>query len=493
MKKALTILPLLLLAWWTQAAERITATITVTNTPGTTNSITINSTFRYWTNASTLGTIQTNLTGKNAATTNLYNQIAGYPYPGGIILRWADTNQIQLIGALSGALAGSIGGTWATLTLSTQSGPQTYTALWPMENMVGATNRTNQGSALVSGLSAYSTNAFATNSTAVSNHLQKGAGPRQYVLSEVQYQTLVAAAFAQLTNANLINSTNRGYIVTLTNGYWTNATLDSPKFTNAANYGNAFSSPGAGSGSEQFGTGSLSTTNFGTAIGNGAVAGWSSFAGGYLANASESNSVAIGAGADVSAMSAIAIGQNTSVTGYKASAFGQAAQSDFENSTAIGQGSITTKSNQVVLGASTHFVTLPGVTEIASATNATLRGTNIINGRLDLTSRANSGLANGNNAGVILGTNVYVRLSGPSASYTINGIAAEQDGSWHICEFVNPVNSLIIANNSGTDPTAANRINTGTGGDVTFTNNPVVLQFIYNATDARWKIANWFR
>lgn len=490
MNKVLNILLVLFAALCStaEAAERITATITVTNPPVTTNSITINATFRYWTNASSLGTIATNLTSINASATNLYNQIASYPYPGGIILRWAETNQIQLIGALGGALAGSIGGTWATLSLSTQSGPQTYTALWPLENMVGATNRTNQGSALVSGLSAYSTNAFATNSTALSNHLQKGAGPRQYVLSEVQYQTLVAAAFAQLTNANLINSTNSGYIVALTNGYWTNGTLQSPKFTNAANYGNAFSSPGGGTGSEQFGTGSTTTTNFGTAIGNGALAGWSSFAGGYLANASQSNSVAIGAGADVSAMSAIAVGQNTSVTGYKASAFGQAAQSDFENSTAIGQAAVTTKSNQVVLGASTHFVTLPGVTEIASATNATLRGTNVINGRIDFTSRANTALANGYNSGTVLGTNVYIKLSGPTAAHTNVGFAAAVEGTWHKVQVDNPGLSYTVLNESGLEATPANRILTGTGALVNSTNNPVQIEMIYDATAARWRL-----
>jgi hypothetical protein len=181
------------------------------------------------------------------------------------------------------------------------------------------------------------------------------------------------------------------------------------------------------------------------------------------------------------------------VSATNASAFGTGSTVTHNDSTAIGKTATSTTTNQIRLGTSSDTISAPGIYAAPVTTNATLRGTNIINGRVDFTSRANTALANGNNAGVVLGTNVYVRLSGNTASATINGIAAEFDGSWHIAEFSNPVNSLIIADNSGTDPTAANRIRTGTGADVTFTNNPVVLQFIYNASDARWKIANWFR
>jgi hypothetical protein len=464
------------------AAERITMTITLTNTPGTTNAITVNGDVRYWTNASASGTILTNLTGKNASTTNLYNQIASFPYAGPLTLRYANTNSITLLSTLGGALAGSISGTWATISLSTQSGPQTYTALWPLENMVGATNRTNEGSAFVYGLSTYSTQAFATNSTAVSNLVQKGAGPRQYVLSETLFQTLLSS-YARFTNATLINSTNSGYIVALTNGYWTNATINSATITN-------LTVPGSGTSSVQLN--GTASGNFSLAVG-GTASGYSSTAIGVGSTASSHAAVALGTTSTASATNALALGTDATAAANNSVAIGAAAGVADADSIAIGTSAASTTTNQIVLGSASYKVTVPGRIEGAISTNSTLRGTNIVNGRLDFTSRANTSLANGNNAAVVLGTNVYVRMSGPSASYTINGIAAEQDGSWHIAEFVNPVNSLIIADNSGTDPTAANRIRTGTGGDVTFTNNPVVLQFIYNASDARWKIANWFR
>jgi hypothetical protein len=125
-----------------------------------------------------------------------------------------------------------------------------------------------------------------------------------------------------------------------------------------------------------------------------------------------------------------------------------------------------------------------------TATNAATFGTNKIAARVDFTSRANTALANGNNSGVILGSNVYVRISGPSAAYTNAGWAAEFDGSFHVLQFDNPVNNMTILDNSGLDATAANRIRTGTGAALNFTNNPVMLQVIYDATASRWRILN---
>jgi hypothetical protein len=146
-----------------------------------------------------------------------------------------------------------------------------------------------------------------------------------------------------------------------------------------------------------------------------------------------------------------------------------------------------------MLGPSTFTVSIPGVLAISGTqTNTQWTGTNILNGRLDLKSRANTGLANGNNAAVVLGTNVYIRLSGATTIGVVCGFAAEQDGSFHIVEIGGAVTNT-IANQSGVDPAAANRIVTGTGGDVSFTNSPTVIQVIYNATDSRWKIVSFLR
>lgn len=162
--------------------SRISLVVTVTNAPVTSNTITINGVTRYFTNASSATTIATNLVGKNDSKTNLFRQFnQNWTFAGPLNLVDQTTNSFKIVGTLGGSLSASVSGTWATLSLSTQSGPATYTALYPLENMAESTDRVNQASSLIYGLSTYSTNALATNSTAGSNFVNKGASPPQRV------------------------------------------------------------------------------------------------------------------------------------------------------------------------------------------------------------------------------------------------------------------------------------------------------------------------
>jgi hypothetical protein len=142
----------------------------------------------------------------------------------------------------------------------------------------------------------------------------------------------------------------------------------------------------------------------------------------------------------------------------------------------------------------TGFLTISNVLQVmAGITNSALRGTNTLNGRLDLVPRANSSLANGYNSDVVLGTNVYLRLSGPSAAWTNVGFRAASavDGTFHIVQADNPGLSFTILDNSGLDATAANRILTGTGALKSSTNNPVVFKVIYDGAASRWRVFDW--
>lgn len=500
MKRIIPFLALLFLAFAGQAADRITLTITVTNVPVTSNTLTINSTTRYWTNLSSLSTILTNLVSTNYATTNLYNQIANYPFAGGITLSYVSSNKISLLGPYGAALVGSMTGGWADITTATQSGPSTFTALWPIENMVGATNRTNEASAFVYGLSTFATQAFATNSTSVSNLIQKGAGPRQDVWAPVVFWQLGGTNTLGITGGSISNAVFAGFIASFTNGYWTNATLDSPKFTNGVNWGAAFRSPSSYPNSDQFGSGAQVAGGNSIAVGPSAVAVTNGSALGYLSSAG-TNGVAVGSGADSSAtLNGTAVGQNSSASGASnALALGQSTVAAHSFSTALGYAAQTTSNAQIRLGSSTLTVSIPGMLWIeGSQTNTTFTGTNVFNGRLDFKSRANTGLANNSaNSGVILGTNTYVRLSGATDFQAISGFAAEQDGSWHIVKLsgaktnviVNEVNSPDFT----ADGTAANRIVTGTGGNLYLTNSPLVLAFIYDTATARWHVMDFHR
>lgn len=94
-------------------------------------------------------------------------------------------------------------------------------------------------------------------------------------------------------------------------------------------------------------------------------------------------------------------------------------------------------------------------------------------------------LANGNNAAVDLGNNTFVRISsGPSAAFAICGIANGANGQMHIIYNATGQN-MTISNDSGVDPTAANRIYTNTGADIATTGNGSVT-LIYDSGASRW-------
>ncbi len=496
--------------------ERIAVTVTITNVPVTSNTLTINATTRTWTNLSSSAYILTNLVNINYSTTNLANNLASFPLSGPMTFEWLGTNSFRLRAPIGGALAASSVGNWCTLTLSTQSAVQTFAALWPMENLPGElSNRTNQASSFVSGLGIYSTNAFPTNSTAVSNHLTKGASPQQYVASPVQFNGTLRA----------------GGAVALTNGFTSATTNINPVSSNLVNYGNAIRSEGTGGNSFQVGSNAQALGSFSTAVGNSSIAeGTRSIALGYGSFATNTDSFAIGTGAiaftnnataiGVSAyargdqslalgygtdadINAVAIGPEVvagyqamaiggSATAYRSATLGFGATSAKTNSTAIGTSATTTTTNQIRLGTASDFVSIPGVLEVSGTqTNTTFTGTNVVNGRMDFKPRSNTSLANGYNSAVILGTNVYIRFSGPSAAYTNVGFASAQDGTYHIAQFDNPGLSFTLLDSSGLDVTPANRILTGTGALLNSTNNPAVFQLLYDGSVSRWRVLSF--
>lgn len=530
MNKLLPFLLLLSVSAFGANQERIRLEITITNTPVTSNTLVVNANTRTWTNSSTATTIATNLTSVNASATNLFNQISANPYGSGIQPRWLNTNQIELRGPIGGALAASLSGTWATLTLVTQAAPATFTALWPLENMDGATNRTNQGSAFVSGLSAYSTNAFATNSTALSNHITKGASPEQTILSPLDLR-------------GPIRNTGSGTAVIA---------------TNFENHGRALRSPGSGAVSTQIGSNSTATALRSIALGVSATASAAdSLAVGVSPTASGQFSIAIGNSASATAQAASALGQSSSASGVNSTAIGATAAASGRNSSAFGNsatatetnaiavgvgvtaseyraiaigddntaasaiGSIaigaeasalhqdsvafgpvdsvtseivsTTETNQIRLGNSRHTVSIPGNLEAAgksqfgTVTNGIYTGTNNWSGDIAFQRRANSSPVNGDNSGVVLGTNVVISITGPTTIGAYCGFASERGDSFHYVRFSGAITN-IIRNQSGLEATADNRIITGTGGDLTLTNEPSWIQIIRNGSSSRWEV-----
>jgi hypothetical protein len=524
MKRFFPILCLLvvLLAGVARAGTIVTATVTVTNTAGTTNgqTITVNGDLRTWTNSVPFPSSQI-LTNNSigGCATNLYLAAAAYPF---VNLSLAQlTNGITLLTAPNAGVTVTLSPGWGLVVYSTNQLQTAITLRLPITVEI-STVQTNLATQIAQALESctygLSSNApFFTNITLLIEQATLTiSGNRVFTGTNIYTNVYSIWYGGTISNALAISGT----VARLTNGLWFAATLSSPIMTNGVNYGNAFSSPGSGGFSEQFGafssaSGFLSSafgnsafaifasataigagsqaTNFqSTALGSGALSGGSSsIALGASSTALGSNAVAVGNSAQANGTNSTALGTLTSASGLNSTAVGDAATAAFDNSTAIGQGATTTAANQNVIGNSSQSTIIPGGLQAGTISNAVFgstnnfpKGSDIAFGRFALSS-----IANGNNAGVVVGTNVFAEISGPTGVFTINGIAGGRDGKAVIL-LNRTTQNMTIAHDSGVDPTAANRIYCLTAADKTITGNSAAL-LIYSSNVSRWIVLNF--
>ncbi len=90
---------------------------------------------------------------------------------------------------------------------------------------------------------------------------------------------------------------------------------------------------------------------------------------------------------------------------------------------------------------------------------------------------------NGNNNNVIIKTWSWVPVTGPSASFTLTGVANPQDGK--ILVLYNRTTQAMTIANDNINSTAGNRIYTNTGANITTTGTGAVT-LIYSTTEAHW-------
>jgi hypothetical protein len=101
------------------------------------------------------------------------------------------------------------------------------------------------------------------------------------------------------------------------------------------------------------------------------------------------------------------------------------------------------------------------------------------------TDAANITLANGTNNNVALGNVSFGRITGPSAAFTITGIANGTNGKWLRLE--NTTSQNMTISNANASSSAANRILTNTGADILLKgNSATTVDFIYDATNSNW-------
>jgi hypothetical protein len=103
------------------------------------------------------------------------------------------------------------------------------------------------------------------------------------------------------------------------------------------------------------------------------------------------------------------------------------------------------------------------------------------------TLRLNDGditLANGANNNIAIGYATYVRIAGPSGSFSISGFSSGELGRFLVLR--NTTAQQMTVTNDATS-SAANRIYTNTGGDVVLTGaGGSVAVFMYDATATHW-------
>jgi hypothetical protein len=209
---------------------------------------------------------------------------------------------------------------------------------------------------------------------------------------------------------------------------------------------------------------------------------------GNFASSVGPSGIAIGATAQASGNGAIGIGAGTSATGLGATAIGTGASVANTTSSAVGAGASTTANNQVALGTTGQSVWIPGNAEIdGSISNATFAGSITLNNSVTLARLDISSLANGGNSALPIGTNTWCTLSGPSGSFSLAGIASGSNGRVLLLENISG-QQWTVSNQSGGDPVATNRIVTGTGSDITITNNPGWCELIYRGAVSRWEV-----
>ncbi len=517
------------------ATSYITDTLTFTNTTTAPSGfIVAGQTVRY-TNSplDAVNWIQTGTS--NVSATNFWNwALAQHPELGPVML---SSNVVQIAG--NGLTLSIISDNFVNLSQVIGTGTSAAPIMLPTDT-TSVSNRIWVWSNVVWAVNTYASNAFASDAFAMSNFVNLTRAQTLYL------KTIITPTITGGTNTGGVNSnmlygnvtgaftiqTVIGFGGSISNAFLTNSPGISgtgsviyagrfigPDITNAPSVTTTTLHAGGGWASGLVGTnwtiytlalpgaGSLSTllSGDGSSTANGSLAvvvgnsssadGFESVATGYGNQFSSDQNFGLGSEntIDGSSAFAIVIGTLTGINGApNAQAYGTGNNVTHASARVFGDGLSSTRAHQFLFGTASEFVDIPGTLTVSgpiispNTTNGIFRGTNNWIGDIAFTPLNNTSLANGNNSGVILGTNVDSKLSGPSAAYTIAGFVAQRDGQWHKVLAVNPVSSLTILNDSGLEATAANRITTRTGGSLVITNNPAVFSVSYDTATTHW-------
>lgn len=363
------------------------------------------------------------------------------------------------------------------------------TATNPILENPTSTNLLNYGNAIASYGNGIGAQQFGESAVA--------SGSESTALGESTLATAGSAtAIGALSTASGATSTALGTAV--------NATGVESTAVGANSTASAFLSTALGSSATASATNSLSA-GF-----NASASGFNSIAIGEASSSIASNSVAVGTGTTAGGTNSIAVGTGAFSGTNGSTALGNGANANWSNSTALGAGASNTAPNQVMLGSASSTAWAPN--NLVVTNNENVNGNLAVNGTFQVTGNViqllslanglnmlpqsplvlnrhvNNSLANGNNADVSTGTNVYLDVSGPTGAFSIAGFTPISDGYFIIVKN-STGQTMTIANQSGIESVPQSRIITGIGADEVFTNNTGIVSLIYDGSVNRWVIA----
>src|SRR6266568_1986528 len=483
-------------------STQIVASVTVTNLTGITNgaTFTVNGASRTWTNDPTvnpaLWIATTNTTAY--ATTNLLINYQRYAAAGPIFARTngGSATSFQLVSAPNVALSVAPSAGYAAISYLTNIFTNQQPVLVPLPATPDLISRTNQASGLVEGIELYATNAWTMFALALNNYVSTTNAQtlgNKFITNSTLSNPSLTNAF--LTNAALGNLAKAAgpYCTAIGNSASAGAGGIMANYAIAIGYGalaNADFSIALGPNTETSGTNSIS-------IGSAGADGWNSISIGSGAYTSYSNSVALGKGATTSAANQIRLGtvaETVQVLGtlIASTAVLTNATLGIANATVTNfnvlAGSLTNVTLGVLNATFTNLNILSGTSsnttqQFLTLTNALHAGTNNFSGDLSFQMYSLTTLANGNNIAVP-GTNVWIKITGPTAAFTINGVANGRSGRLLVL-WNDTGQPMTLAHESGVDPTPANRLRVTSGADLALATNAIAW-LMYDDARARW-------
>lgn len=436
MKKLFVILAAVFLAGCVPAlaVDLVTATITATNNPANNDTITVNAAVRTWKTTVATPASQILVTNSIGATaTNLYTHIAAYGFTGPLTLVRVGTNAVSLAGQPAQAMTVTASGTWATITYTTNTLTTTYAVRVPI-TVEAVNQRTNIASLLLLTLQDYPSNRFAMSST-FSNFVDTST---VQTLSNKTLSTGSIISGIMLTNSEVRSAQLKHYSNNLALKFYDSA--------GALEYAIA---PDSG------GVPSLY----------------------YVYSADNTNTPASAAYADQNILNALSGDQRYGKKAVTANSWtGTNTFTRITNSAIVGSAISQATAIGGTVTALTNGYWLSGGITNGAFTNSVLWGTQRFP-RLE-----NSALVAADNANVDFGSQTFVGITnGPGGNFSISGIQGGTDG--RVLMLHNQTgNRMALLNNTGT---AANRILTGTGGDVYFAGQAMVM-LIYDASITKW-------